>query len=104
MPYPLFAKRLPLIQMLADERRSIFESTSTGLHQGLSHYHQFMVLEAGIAGVVIPLVHSQPGLADPLFLRKAVFSMGGSIAVGILIAAVSRWFSVYTLFTVAEHY
>ena len=101
---PLFAKRLPLIQLLSDERRSLVDTTNRGVYAALDHYQQFMVLEAGIAGVVIPLLHSQPGLVDPTYLHRAIVSMAASLAVGILIAAVSRWFAVYTLFTIAEHF
>jgi hypothetical protein len=100
-----FADRLPFVQLITEDRRVTLERMHQGTFSSLDHYQQLMVLEAGIIGVVIPILHAQgPGFANPWFLKRAVIWLGGSMMIGILISAVSRWTLVMVTLMVQNHY
>ncbi len=104
-PSSWFADRLPFIQFLVEDRRIVLDRMQQGTFSALEHYHQLMLLEAGIIGVVIPILHAQgPAFINPWFLNRAVIYLGVSMMIGILIAAVSRWTLVYLSFLVHKHY
>jgi hypothetical protein len=102
---PLFARRIPLTELILKERQFAMEAAHRGVYQWLTHYHQMMVLEAAIAGVVIPILYSQgPGLVNPWFLRRALLWFGVSLFVGVLIVSVSKWVTVFIIARLQRQY
>lgn len=93
-PLPLFARRLPLLQHLQSQDQMVLDYVTDSFFPGLAHYHQMMTLAAGVAGVVVPVLHSQPTMINQWFLRRAAICMGVTIAIGVLIVFVSRWVHV----------
>ena len=95
---PLFGMRIPFAQLIGQERQFALQRAHEGLYQWLGHYQQMMLLEAGIIGVVIPLLYAQgPALVNPWFLRRAVAWLGFSLFVGVLISGISKWAVVFIL-------
>ncbi len=100
-----FAERLPFLQSLSEERTAMVDRMHQGTFSSLEHYQQVMLLEAGIIGVVIPILHTQgAAFVNPWFLTRAVIWIGISMMTGILIAGVSRWTLVYLNTVVYKHF
>jgi hypothetical protein len=43
---PLFGRRLPLLQLLADEKKTVLTLALTAFGQGLDHFHKMLTLAA----------------------------------------------------------
>ncbi len=101
---PLFGDRIPFIQLINQERQDAIRHMHDGLYHWLGHYQQMMLLEAGIVGVVIPLLYAQgPTLVNPWFLRRAVAWLGFSLLIGVLITGVSKWAMVFIMARLQQH-
>ncbi len=101
----LFYRRIPYMQLLADEQRSALDWMKTAQTTGLTHYHQMMLLSAGSLGVVIPILATQrPAVLIPLFAKRAAVAFGANIFLGAVIQGVGRWLMVITTTRIAEHF
>jgi hypothetical protein len=101
---PWFAERLPLLQLVMDETQHTVPRVHEGLYHWLAHYHQVMLLAAGIVGVVVPLLYAQGSkLIDPWYLRWSVLCFGVSMLLGVLISFVSKWTLTFVMEMVQRH-
>lgn len=96
---PLFGARLPFLQFLHQNHATLREATqgaTYATYRALGHYHQMMVLAAGIAGVVVPVIYTQDRVPiDPRLLRWTAICMGTTVVVGTLIVIVARWLLIW---------
>jgi hypothetical protein len=100
---PLFAKRIPFTQLVLSQHNAHRDRLVSTLYPGLQHYHNMMVLAAGIVGIVVPALHTQgPALINSWFLKRTAISMGILIVLGAIISGVSRWIAI-RIISLLEH-
>jgi hypothetical protein len=86
-----------IFQSVHQEHQTTVDRVLKTFADGLDHYHKMLVLVAGMAGFVVPLLASQRTFVNTVVLRHATIWLCAAIFVGVVEVAVGRWLFVYEL-------